>query len=396
MQQLSADFSSLGLTPGGLFQFFKDGQPHTRSELVQATGLSRSAVNARIDALVSLGIIDALGEGQSTGGRPSSQFVFHTQAHAVLGVDLGASHVSVGVVDVSGSVLSFVREEMDIRLGPEHILGWVVERGQELISRPGPAVLGVGVGVPGPVDFASGRPVNPPIMPGWENFPISEVLREKFGVPAVVDNDVNVLALAEHQASWSTTDNMLFVKAATGIGSGIIAGGRIQRGALGAAGDIGHIVADHASTTVCRCGNSGCLEALASASALAERLIGDVPLAVDALIDAARAGDLRISSEIREAGRRIGEVVASAVSMLNPSVVVIGGSLTAAGEPFLAGVRESVYANALPLATRDLILKESHLGQQGGVRGASALSADMVLSASSIDSRIDAYEAQAS
>jgi glucokinase len=398
MQQLPTVPGGPGLTPGALFQLFRDGRAHTRSELVQATGLSRSAVNARIDALVHLRILDPVGEGQSTGGRPSSQFAFDAHGHVVLGVDVGASHVSVGLVDLSGRVLGFVREEMDIRLGPEPVLRWVVEHGQELISgaaSPKPAVLGVGVGVPGPVDFASGRPVSPPIMPGWDDFPIADVLGESFGVPVVVDNDVNVLALAEHQAFWSTTDDMLFVKAATGIGSGIIAGGLVQRGALGAAGDLGHIVTDRDSDVRCRCGNRGCLEAIASASALAERLIGDAPSAVEALIEAARTGDLRVGSEVREAGRRIGEVVASVVSMLNPAVVVIGGSLTAAGEPFLAGVRESVYGHALPLATRDLILTESRLGDRGGVRGASALSADTVLSALSIDSRMAAHEARA-
>jgi Transcriptional regulator/sugar kinase len=341
-----------------------------------------------METLLRAGIVEAVGEGQSTGGRPSSQFLFRTSAHAVLGVDLGASHASVGLLDLTGKILGFTREELDIRLGPEVVLGWAVEHGQQLIADAGTvsaSVLAAGVGVPGPVDFISGRPVSPPIMPGWEDYPVASHLHEKFGVPVVVDNDVNVLALAEHRRYWTGVENLLFVKAATGIGSGIVAGGRVYRGALGAAGDLGHIVADHDSTVSCRCGNRGCLEAIASASALAERLIGNVPLAVDRLIDAARAGDLRITSEIREAGRRIGEVVASAVSMLNPDVVVIGGSLTAAGEPFLAGVREGVYAHALPLATRDLILTESRLGDRGGVRGASALAAETALSEHAID-----------
>lgn len=388
MHEVLATAFPLGQSPGRLFQLLRDGQARTRSELVQASGMSRSAVNARMETLLRAGIVEAVGEGQSTGGRPSSQFLFRTTAHAVLGVDLGASHASVGLLDLTGEVLGFARDELDIRLGPDVVLGWAIEHGKQLIanaSLPSGSVLAVGVGVPGPVDFSSGKPVSPPIMPGWEDYPVADRLRAEFDVPVVVDNDVNVLALAEHRQYWTGIDNMLFVKAATGIGSGIIAAGRVYRGALGAAGDLGHIVADHDSTVSCRCGNRGCLEALASASALADRLIGNVPSAVDRLIDAARAGDLRVTSEIREAGRLIGEVVASAVSMLNPDVVVIGGSLTAAGEPFLAGVREGVYAHALPLATRDLILTESRLGDRGGVRGASALAAEAALSENAVD-----------
>jgi predicted NBD/HSP70 family sugar kinase len=382
---------SIGVSPGALLQLLRDGTPRSRADLVRVTGLSRSTVNSRIDVLLELGLVAPYGEGRSTGGRPPTEFAFDGAAHGVLGVALGASHATIALTDLFGVVQGSYRQRLDIDLGPEAVLGWVRQHGHRMLQECGRTLdwlIGVGVGVPGPVDFSTGRPVSPPIMPGWEGFDIPATLREAFHAPVVVDNDVNVLAISEHRTYWNSVQNLLFVKAATGIGSGIIAGGQVQRGALGAAGDLGHIVADPESGVTCRCGNTGCLEAVASAAALARRLIGDGVDAVDTLLERAKQGDSAIAGEVREAGRKIGAVVASAVSLLNPEVVVIGGSLVAAREPFLVGFREAVYSKSLPLATRDLILSESRMHDMGGVRGASFLSIESTLASAAVDARI--------
>lgn len=378
------------LSPGTLLQLLRDGKPHTRAELAARTGMSRSTINARVDALRGLDLVRPFEDGRSTGGRPPAQFIFNPSSRMVLGVDLGAAHAAIGLADLAGEIIGFHRETFDVASGPDEFLAWVARESARLMATTGVApetLLGVGVGVPGPVD-SSGRLVSPIMMPGWEHHPFATELRAHFDAPVTLDNDVNVRAMAEQRLHWPQTEDLLFVKAATGIGSGIVAGGRVQRGALGAAGDLGHFIAVPDSDVVCRCGNRGCLEAVASASALAARLVGDEPRAVDLLIERARAGDTRVGAGVREAARHIGAVLGSAVSLLNPSVVVLGGRLAAAGEPFMAGVRETIYQQAVPLATRDLLVVESRLGELGGVRGAAFLSIDSALSRDAIDERL--------
>lgn len=310
----------------------------------------------------------------------------------VLGVDLGAAHFAVALTDLAGEIIASHRQPFDLSADPAAFVDIVKAEGDRLLASVGAsaeALVGVGLGVPGPVNNA-GQLVSPILMPGWEDHPFAEALQAHFDVQVTLDNDVNVRAMAEHRVHWPGVDNILFVKVATGIGSGIVAGGHVQRGALGAAGDLGHFIADADSDVVCRCGNRGCLEAIASASALAERFVGDEPGAVDHLIELARAGDAQVGGGVREAARHIGAVLGSAVSLLNPSVVVLGGRLVSAGEPFLAGVRETIYQQAVPLATRDLLVVESRLRELGGVRGAALLSIDAVLADDAIDQRLSA------
>lgn len=375
------------LSPGTLLQMLRDGKPHTRAELAAATGMSRTTINTRVEALKELDLVRPYGDGRSTGGRPPAQFIFNPSSRMVLGVDLGAAHLAVCLTDLAGEVIASHREPFDLPAGPDAFVEKVKVEGDRLLEAAGASnasLMGVGVGVPGPVNDA-GRLVSPILMPGWDRHPFVEHLRAHFGARVSLDNDVNVRAMAEHRVHWPDVDNILFVKVATGIGSGIVARGMIQRGALGAAGDLGHFIADANSDTVCRCGNRGCLEAIASASALASRLVGDEPGAVDRLIDLARAGESQVGGGVRDAARHIGGVLGSAVSLLNPSVVVLGGRLVSAGEPFLAGVRETIYQQAVPLATRDLLVVESRLRELGGVRGAAFLSIDAALSSEAID-----------
>lgn len=375
---------------GALLQILRDGVPRTRSELAATTGLGRSAVAQRVDALLARGLVGSAGEAASTGGRPPAQLAFNPGARLALAVDVGATHVRIGLTDLASTVLAEDRGELDISLGPEVVLSWAVEHGRALLDglgRPASDLVGVGIGLPGPVEHATGRPRNPPIMPGWDGFDVQGHVGSALGTVVVADNDVNVMALGERFLGFPDVEQLLFVKVATGIGSGIISHGTLHRGADGAAGDLGHVQVAGADDVLCRCGNRGCLEAVASGAAVAGRLRGDGvdPHGSGEVVALVRAGSVEALQEVRQAGRVIGEVLAGAVSLLNPSVIVIGGSLAAAGDPLLAGVREVVYRRSLPLATANLRIVPAVGGERAGIIGAACLVIDEVLSPAAVD-----------
>ncbi|MDQ0076203.1 ROK family transcriptional regulator [Arthrobacter oryzae] len=380
---------------GDLFQLLRDGKARTRAELALTTGLARSTVAARIDALISSGLVGPAGEATSSGGRPPSRFAFNPAARSVLAVDVGATHVIVAVTDLGGNVLAERRLAQDVAEGPETVLGRVVEEGKMLLTEAGrtPADLaGIGIGLPGPVEHATGMPVKPPIMPGWDGFDVARYVQRSLPVPVLVDNDVNIMALGERTAHWPEHDNFLFIKVATGIGAGIISSGELQRGANGTAGDLGHVRVPRGDDVLCRCGNYGCLEALASGPAVARELAGQ-GLAAEKGGDVLRlvaAGNLQAIQALRQAGRDVGDVLATVVNLLNPSVIVIGGSLGQAGEHLMAGVREVVYRRSLPLATSHLRIALSMAGDQAAILGASQMVTQHVLSPAVIEATLQA------
>jgi predicted NBD/HSP70 family sugar kinase len=380
---------------GAILQLVRSGQATTRADLAAMTGLARSTVAQRVDALLARGLLVSRGDSPSTGGRPATLLAFNDGAGVVLCGDLGATHSRVAVTDLGGTVLAQTRHEIAIAEGPEVVLGWLEVTFDGLLDQIGrghDAVRGVGVGLPGPVEFATGRPVSPPIMPGWDRYPVGDRLATRYGVTALVDNDVNIMALGEHWSTWRDEAFLLFVKMGTGIGSGIVAGGHVHRGADGAAGDIGHIhVPDH-DDIVCRCGNRGCLEAFAGGGAMAARL-REAGLDTDTsrdVVDCVRAGHPVATQLIREAGRTVGGVLAACVNMLNPAVIVIGGDLARADEPLLAGVREVVYRRSLPLATGRLRIVPSRLDDEAGVVGAAVMVIESVLAPDAVDAALTA------
>lgn len=378
---------------GELFQLLRDGRPRTRSDLAAVTGQSRSTIATRVDLLLASGLVSPAGEASSTGGRPPATFAFNPAARVVLAVDLGATHARLAVTDLAGTVLAEHGEQIAIGHGPQVVLDRVVEVGRRLMAtagRPMADLVSVGVGLPGPVDHATGRPTNPPIMPGWDDADVPGILSAQLHVPVLVDNDVNLMALGEHTSQWRGVDHLLYVKVATGIGAGIISDGALRRGAQGAAGDLGHVAVPGGQERPCRCGNTGCLEAVASGPAIATELTArGVPATTSAdVVALVRAGDLIASHAVREAGRSIGGVLAACVSLLNPSVIVVGGQVAEAGEHLIAGIREVVYRRSLPLATQHLRIVATRTGTEAGVLGASAMAAEHVLSAAAIDALI--------
>jgi glucokinase-like ROK family protein len=367
----------------------------TRPTLVQATGLSRAVVTQRVAELLDYGLLVEGELGPSTGGRAPRLLRFRADAGHLLVADLGATSVDVALADLSGQILAHVQEPCDIAAGPEAVL----DRVEELFVRslvsgetPPGSLWGIGIGVPGPVEFESGLPVAPPIMPGWDRYAVRERFA-RYHVPVWVDNDVNVMALGERRAGIARGhDNVVFIKIGTGIGAGIIVNGTLHRGAQGCAGDVGHMQVTDDPAVVCRCGNVGCLEALAGGAALgrdaetaarngrsrflAELLEVKGSLTAADVARGATHGDPTCVELLTNAGRLVGHMLASVVNFFNPSLVVIGGGVAGAGDQLLATIRETVYRRSLPLATRELVVKRSVLGDRAGVVGAAAIVTD--------------------
>jgi len=378
---------------GDLFQLLRDGRLRTRADLALSTGQSRSTIATQVDLLMSSGLIGPTGEAASTGGRPPTTFAFNPGARIVLAVDLGATHARLAVTDLAHTVFAEHHEALAITDGPTPVLDRVATIAVKLIAetgRPLTDLVGVGVGLPGPVEHSTGRPINPPIMPGWDDADVPGHLGRQLGAPILVDNDVNVMAIGEHSANYPDVEQLLFVKVATGIGAGIISDGQIRRGAQGVAGDLGHIAIPGGSDVTCRCGNTGCLEAVASGLAIATSLRAEgyeVATSAD-VVALVRAGDLRASQAVRQAGRDLGSVLAACVSMLNPSMIVIGGIIAEAGEHLLAGIREEVYRRSLPLATQNLRIMATRTKGRAGVLGASTMASEHVLSPGAVEALI--------
>lgn len=378
-----------GFGAGELFQLLRDGAPRTRSELATATGFSRATISSRIDELLDSGLITTLSDAISTGGRPSGRVALNPCARLVAVADFGATHATVALLDLNAVVLAEKTTHRSIASDPHETLDWFAAQVRELLQRIERSIddlLSIGIGVPGPVEHATGRPTSPPIMPGWDGFNIPGYLAQSFPVPILVDNDVNVMALGEQAKGWPNVQNLVFVKVATGIGSGIISDGRIQRGEAGSAGDIGHIPTAAGGETVCRCGNIGCLEAIAAAPALIASFMRQGLLIddMDDVVALSKSGNLQAMTLMRQAGRHIGEVLNACVSILNPALIVIGGALATSNEVLIAGIREAVYSRSMPLATKDLIISPSLIGENAGVYGAAIMAIEYALSPSAI------------
>lgn len=373
----------------------------SRPDIIRSTGLTRSVVDQRVSELLGRGLLVEGRLGPSTGGRAPRQLEFPADSGHILTADLGATSIDVAVADLSGNILIHWEEPADVGDGPERILARVEVLFDELLQAraeiPG-KLWGIGIGVPGPVDFGGGYVVAPPIMPGWSDFPIRTTFAARYNVPVWVDNDVNVMTLGELRAGAARGHRtVVFVKIGTGIGAGIVIDGRLHRGAQGSAGDVGHTQVTRDAEIVCRCGKIGCLEAMAGGAALARDALGlarsgaspalaqrmaeqDGHLAAADVSWAAGRGDAPSAQLIARAGHFIGEMLSSMVHILNPSLIVIGGGVARAGDPLLAAIRESVYRQSLPLATRELEIRQSALGSQSGVIGVAMMVTDQLFS----------------
>jgi predicted NBD/HSP70 family sugar kinase len=369
-----------------LVRLLREEGSWTRAQLAQRTGWARSTVAQHLEGLLGSGVVIEAGEASSTGGRPATLLAFNGSAGLVLAACVGETSSHLAIVDLAGEVLASDTGDHLVAIGPVPTLKWLMGRWETLlkrVERDAGQVWGVGVGLPGPVDSVRGRPINPPIMPGWHDFPVTDWLRDRFDCAVIVDNDANVMARGEHAAFWRDTDQLIFVKVDTAISAGLIVDGALHRGAQGLAGDIGHIYVSGHDGAACACGNTGCLEAVIGGRAIAARLTEAHLPTVDArhVIEHVRAGDPRAILAVRDAGRVLGYGLAGLVNAFNPGVLVIGGVLAGAGDHLLTGVREIVYRRSPPLATSALKIVRGAADDDVGVAGAAAMAADLALAA---------------
>lgn len=385
---------------GSLFELVRDGTVHTRRELVERTGLSRITVMQRVDALINAGYLRERGDGASTGGRPPRRLVPDYENKTILTAALGATHGRLAVLDGSGATIVERAVDSQIGTGPAAVLGRVTGQWKRMMrscKRDPASVCGMGFGVPGPVNVRAGRLVRPPIMPGWDDYPIGDYLAQHFDAPAFVDNDANLLALGESRLVYPSLPSLLFVKVGTGIGAGLVLNGRLFRGVDGGAGDIGHVKIPEAEGMRCSCGLRGCLAAVASGGALARRLHEAGHPDVHDSRDVARLvqqGDPDAIAAVREAGRLLGEVLATAISLLNPAALIIGGDMAMTYEIFPTAVREALYQRSQPLAVGHLHVSTSRLADFGGIAGAGELVRSEIFSAAAIDAALAANRAK--
>ncbi|MEU3314319.1 ROK family transcriptional regulator [Streptomyces sp. NPDC006687] len=348
----------------------------TQAEIARTTGLSAATVSNIVRELKEGGTVEVT--DTSAGGRRARSVSLSGDAGIVIGVDFGHTHLRVAVGNLAHQVLAEESEPLDVDAS------WVdgFDRAEALVGRlvaqigvARDKVIGVGLGVPGPIDVESGTLGSTAILPGWAGINPRQELSQRLGVPVHVDNDANLGALGE--LVWGSgrgVRDLAYIKVASGVGAGLVINGQIYRGPGGTAGEIGHITLDE-SGPVCRCGNRGCLETFAAARYVLPLLQGShgPELTMEKVVELAREGDPGCRRVITDVGRHVGSGVASLCNLLNPSRIVLGGSLAEAGELVLAPIRESVGRYAIPSAARQLSVLTGSLGARAEVLGALAL-----------------------
>jgi glucokinase-like ROK family protein len=368
----------------------------SRADLAEIIGYSRASMTSLINNLTEQGILTEVGDGLSSGGRKPRMLHFNRQYGYVVGIDMGATSLDIALADFGAYIIERHSQPINLREHPDVILAHVRQIILEMLLKrqiSPEKVFGIGMGVPGPVEFSTGLLIAPPLMPGWDSYPIRSVLRETFpNARVAVDNDVNVMAIGEKRAGLGNReDNFFVVKIGTGIGCGIMVDGHLYRGSSGCAGDIGHICVDR-NGPVCHCGNIGCLEAMAAGPAIALRGLEAAKRGQSEILANILAHNGKITTEdvgsavadrtaneiIADSGRLIGEALASLVNFFNPGLIVIGGGVSNIGDRLLASIRRTVLMRSLPLSTRHLKIDISEMGSDMGVTGAIALALEYI------------------
>lgn len=397
-------------SPGDLLGLIRSGAAASRSDVAKLAGVSASTAAARVEDLLAAGYLREAGAGSSRGGRRPRRLAVDQEFGVVGAADLGTHHATLAVMDLDGRPLVERKLEMRIDAGPETVLRWVWQQigemsssvigaGAGVVSDAGivaeagtagpagaagsgagvPPLRALSIGLPGPVDWRVGRVVSPSRMPGWHGVDVRALLADVTDVPVLVDNDANLMALGELAGARPGAEHLIFLKAGSGIGCGVIASGRLHRGSHGAAGDIGHVEVANAPAAPCSCGRSGCLDAVASGAALVRGLQREGFDVADTagVLELARRGEPVTARMLRDAGRATGEVLATVVNFFNPDAVVLGGQLSQA-EAFVASLRSTLYERCLPMATEALDITVSKTGAAAGVLGGGRLALDHV------------------
>lgn len=411
-------FGFFGAAAGGaIFDIIRREGPISRAQLVRVTALSKSTISLHVDRLLRVGVIKEEARQTDSGPGRRNLLRFAADRGIVIGIELGVTSIDVAVCDLEAAVLASHSEALDIANGPVPVLTRAYEIIEKLLPQMGHergALNGIGIGLPGPVNRTLGCVVSPPIMPGWDRYPVRDEVAAHFGVPCFVDNDVNVMALGEARAGTArNSESFLFVKIGTGIGAGLVIDGELYRGFKGSAGDIGHIGID-GERTRCSCGNRGCLEVVAGgggiarkgrelaaggaspmlAAAAARLAQEDPPREISALEVgiAAAQGDTAALELVIESGRHVGSVLSKLVNFFNPEMIVLGGGTVNIGDAFVAAIREMVIRRSTQLATTDLVIRRSAFGEQSGMIGAAFMVVDELFSTQAVTEIIREFE----
>lgn len=380
-------------TPGGIFALVREGRAKSRSELARVTGLAPSTVALRVQELIDHGYLEELGATESSGGRRARRLVVASADRVVAGVDLGARHASIRLYDLGGALVGARDARIDIALPPERVLRRLHEEIAELCREVSPdaRLAGIGLAVPGPVDVPGRRVISPSRMPGWNGIDPAAILSGISGVLVRTENDANAMAVGEYLAGDRRAGHLIVVKVGSSIGTGVLASGTLHRGFRGVAGDVSHTAVADAPQVLCSCGRLGCLDAVAGGRAIVEALRAEgVDIdEVAQVAELARDAHPLATRLLREAGSRVGAVLATLIGFFNPERVVLAGSLSVS-PAFVAAVRSSIYDRTLPMSIEGLEIAASTAGPDVGARGAAALVVDEVLAAETIDEIIRA------
>jgi len=353
----------------------------SRAQLSRITALSRSTISTIVGDLLEAGLAgerDGQPAGEVHAGRPPVMISLNPSAGLALGIDFGHRHLRVAVADLSHTVLAERWCEMDVDHSADQGLARAADFVDQVLAEAGverDRVIGVGMGLPAPIDRATGSVQASSILPGWVGVDAAAEARRRLGMPVQVENDANLGALAE--LVWGAAkgrSEVAYIKVSTGIGAGLISGGRLQHGVGGTAGEIGHTLVAEGGP-VCRCGNRGCLETLASSRAIADLLSASrrEEVSTRRLLELCTDGDDAAQRLIGDAGRAIGIAVANLCNILNPECVIVGGDLSAVNELLLGPLREEARRNAIPSAVGNLEIVPGVLGERAEVLGALAL-----------------------
>jgi glucokinase-like ROK family protein len=385
-----------------IFRIIKNIGPLSRTDIVKKTGLSKSTVSVHTKKLLEMGLIkEAEAENKSVGsvGRNRQLLKFAKNNGFIIAIDLGATSLNVGLCNLDAEIIDLSSKAVLVNNGPKKIMKEINNFIEDLLKVNKLAdkkIFGIGMGVPGPVEFSKGLPVSPPIMPGWHLYPLKKILQEKYSCPAFIDNDVNVMAVGEKHAGLAQdVSNFIFIKIGTGIGAGIICEDELYRGSKGCAGDIGHIAID-GEKELCPCGNRGCLEIVAAGPAIAKKakkaaqnkeseilesmLKERGELTAKDVGEALKRSDRAAVEIVKNSGQKIGGVVSRLVNFYNPSLIIIGGGVANLGNYLISAIKEEVLRRSTSLAVQDLEVELSQRNDEVAVIGAAAMAVNEIYS----------------
>jgi glucokinase-like ROK family protein len=359
----------------------------SRADLADMMGLTRAAVSLIVNDLLDSGVIQEAEVRSAPSGRPPVTLEINPKLGLVGAIDMGASHMSLAVADFTARILQECEIPLDIKDGPKDCLAKAHHQFLKLLESQGLSISNisaVGVGVPGPVITEAGMVLAPPIMPGWDRFPIRATLEKKWGCPVTLNNDAELGALGEWAYGAGRGEkNIAYIKVGSGIGAGLILNQQIYGGTRGAAGEIGHLTIDE-NGPLCNCGNHGCLEAFASGHAIAEQgqfliqsgkrtLLSDLGserITAHEVAEAARRGDLHAQEILRRSGTFIGIAIAGLINLFNPSIVIIGGGVAQVGDLLTAPIRQAVRERAMRASEQSVRITTAMLGRRSLLIGA--------------------------